>query len=452
MAHLGFKHSAFIDLPGSGTLTINGNIPSVKSFEVHETLPFIIQGNTVATFVLSALQPTAAQRDTLGQSYAGIDQLIFDPGDGSSIKKYKGQYNNAFAFNLSATVLPLTSFQHTYFSTVTGATELSARVTIVYTQTAGSGIVPQVSALSASHIIPFKQTAENVVDRNLEILDSQVFTHKSDIVPMLVFETDENIIYPTGFFEVNPPRDPNLNIYINTDPENSVNTTEEYIRYTSFFLTSALSADDASNAGADGLGVYGNATNLLSGVAFQQAGRSGARYTTVFSITGDEPFLQDNSNAFTTSLQSISALLNNESILVNVNVTPLTAATYADRYTTLFAAISTAYDEAGLIGDNEAFANIVFTASSTQNNEIKFVHQYMPPPAATLNTVTPFTSAVKGNFIFTNELAVAGRQSLGLTTSQAGSAVTFLYPTSSYPLTASGRISTDPSGDNITAI
>ena len=458
MAHLGFKHTAFIDLPGNA-LAVNSNIPSIESLEVHQLLPIIIQGNTVATFVLSALQTTHEQRDTLGQEYAGIDQLTFNPGDGNEIKRYSGKYNNAFAPNLSATVLPLTSFDHTYYSTTSSATDLSAVVTIVYTQTAGSSITPQPSSLSAAHIIPIRQTAENVVDRNFELLDSQVFTYEDRAVPMFIFETDENVIYPTGFFETNPVPPRGRPIFINTDPE-TINTTEEYIQYTSFFLTSALSAD-ALPAASNGLNVYGNVTNLLSGGAFQQAGRSGKIFTTVFSITGNSPTLFTNSNPQTQigaangGLLGLSAHL--ETPIITVDVPILTATNYVDRYVLLFSAITAAYYDGGYVGENTEFSNITYTATTTGgNNEIRFYHQFLPPPAATLNIGTPSVSASKSytnsNLVFTNELAVAGKQSLGLTSSQAGSAVTFLYPHSGYSLSASGRISTDPTGDNITAI
>ena len=454
MAHLGFKHTTFIDLPGN-TLTINGNIPSFKSLEVHEFLPVIIQGNTIATFVLSGLQTKTSERSTLGQEYAGIDQVIFDPGDGNAVKKYSGKFLPAFATD--QTVLPLTSFEHTYYSTTSSATDLSASVTIVYTQTAGSSLAPQLSALSAAHIIPIKQTAENVVDRNLELIDTQVFTSEGAAVPMFMFETDENVIYPAGYFDVNPTIRRGNPVFINTDPE-TLHLDEVYVQYTSFFLTSALSADDASNGTATGLNVYGNSTNVLSGAGFQQVGRSGKKYTTVFSITGDSPTLFTNTfPAITyTGLTQISAGLGLSSVVVNVDIPPLTSTDYAQRYLLLFSAITAAYNNDNLVGSSSEFANITFTASTTVNNEIRFQHQFLPPPAATYNTITPSVSAtlsyINSNLVFTNELAVAGKQSLGLTSSRAGSAVTFMYPQSGYPLSASGRISTDPDGDNITAI
>ena len=107
MAHLNSKHT------GQISLTLDSAIPGFESLEKLYQ-PLIIQGNTVMTFVLSALQQTAAQRDTDGWRFAGVDSLTFEAGDGT-VKSYEGAYNEAFASNRP--VLPLTSFDHTYFST-----------------------------------------------------------------------------------------------------------------------------------------------------------------------------------------------------------------------------------------------------------------------------------------------------------------------------------------------
>ena len=214
MAHLGSKHSAFIDLTAGPGIGPGSSIPSVESLVYHYE-PIVIQGNTIAQFALSGLQFDVDEKEALGWKYAGLDELIFEFGDGVQ-ETYNGKYDkrfgtgftNAGVLSTQVTVLPLTSLEHTYFSTITGSQEISARVTTVYTQTAGESLTQQASALSAVHIIPILQTADNLVDRNLDVLNSQLFTYENNIVPYFNIETDENIIYPVSYYEVIPSIDP----------------------------------------------------------------------------------------------------------------------------------------------------------------------------------------------------------------------------------------------------
>ena len=117
MAHLGSKHSAFIDLTAGPGIGPGSSIPTVESLVYHYE-PIIIQGNTITQFALSGLQFDVDEKEALGWKYAGLDELIFEFGDGVQ-ETYSGKYDKRFGtgftntgvLSTQVTVLPLNKFR-----------------------------------------------------------------------------------------------------------------------------------------------------------------------------------------------------------------------------------------------------------------------------------------------------------------------------------------------------
>ena len=459
MAHLDSKHTIHIDLdyPANPIGTV---VPSIESIEYYYP-PVIIQGNTIANFSLSALQKDDSERTADGWEYCGVDSLTFTYGDASEIT-FPGADNSRFSSSTS--VLPITNIDHTYFSSTSGAQELSARVTIVYTQTAGSSLTQQISSLSAVHIIPILQTADNVVDRNLDVLNSQMFTYENRIVPYFNFETDENIIYPMSYFQVVTSDDLGRGIYLNTGEEGDLtrflptfaggdidfDTPSYFIHSTQFAASSALSA----------------IANSLSGVGFTLQANSSAGadivqpklYSFVFSITGDDPFLKTPGGVNLYGIEAISASgeLGKDNILtIEVPNYPTTNEFGLSTYTSLFSSISAAVGDN--IGPGRDFIDIKFSvASGSDDNRynINTITFFQAPPLAP-PVASMFTYAATSTASMPDAL-VFGSVYPNIAANGAVSAFgfndTFTYPHSGRSLSASGRISTDPDANNITVI
>ena len=174
--------------------------------------------------------------------------------------------------------LPFTTLQNTYFSSVSTLSSLSASFSILYNQ-----IDSSVGPLTAFHKVHFLTTPDNTVDRNLELLNTQLFTELNDPVPIMNFETDENIIYPMSYFQVETAGPDPQGIYLNTDPESAVAYPSD-----TFFSATQLKTS------ISGLSTYG--TIALSGGGFTVQGRTNRRYSFAFSISGDDTIYSANSS------------------------------------------------------------------------------------------------------------------------------------------------------------
>ena len=69
-----------------------------------------------------------------------------------------------------------------------------------------------------------------MIEKNLEILNSQLFTIAGSATPIFNIESSDNIVYPCAFAEtVALPAAFDDNIYINTDPETDIDTNATYL-------------------------------------------------------------------------------------------------------------------------------------------------------------------------------------------------------------------------------
>jgi hypothetical protein len=395
MAHLDSKH----------TLTINLSNYQPQDSNVSFITREAIQGNTVVTFLLSGIQ--ADVRD-FHSSRPGFNSVEIDFGD--PISNGATRYSAKFRDMVTDT-LPFTSISHTYFTDVSTYTTLSANIAIKYEQ-----VDQNTGPLSATHIIEFRTTPENIVDRNIEILNSQLFTIGGSAVPYFNVETDENIIYPLTYFDEQPPSRVLSGVYLNTDPEDRVQYPGDY-----FLTRTELSPSSALSAFGD---------IALSGSGFQLQGRTGRQYSFAFSISGD---------ITPTAGFSSTSLINYADIdLPSIPATTLETGILST-YTTFFDAITAGIDNLGIIGAGNEFTNIL---TGYDPIKITFNHTNLLPPDATVYTYGTVVSAgiVPGTTDPINIFLSSDTDFL------------YTYPTSGFGLSAVNRVITSPDGDNITAL
>ena len=333
MAHLDSKHTLDVHLSGYQPVTSNATFNS----------KYPIQGNTVVTFVLSSIESSLANGSG---GFKGVEVSFND--NGSKIF-YPAKFNSTTFDTLK---LPFTALQNTYFSSVSTLSSLSATFGILYNQI-DSGVGP----LTAFHKIEFLTTPDNTVDRNLELLNTQLFTEENDPVPIINFETDENIIYPMSFFETITSAPERFGIYLNTNPESAVEYPAD-----SFFSAAQLMMS------LSGLSSFG--TRSLSGGGFTVQGRTNRRYSFAFSITGADT-IYSNTTAF-----SSNAYINYENITFGDLISTVPSNTI---YSNVLSTIKTSVESLGIVGSNLEFVSITTPSLST----ILFNHgNYLPPAAA----------------------------------------------------------------------
>ena len=395
MAHLDFKH----------TLTVNLSNYQPQDSSVNFISREAIQGNTVVTFLLSGIQ--ADVRD-FHSDKPGFNSVQIDFGDPVS----NGVTTYSAKFNAGVTdTLPFTSISHTYFTDISAYTTLSASIAIKYEQ------LDQASGpLSANHIIEFRTTPENIVDRNVEILNSQLFTVGGSAVPYFNVETDENIIYPLTYLELQPSSRVLSGIYLNTDPEDSVEYPDDF-----FLARTELSPSSALSAFGD-IG--------LSGGGFQLQGHTGKRYAFAFSLSGEETAI--------TNLSSTSLIRYTDLDIPYIPATTLETGILST-YATFFDVITAGFDNLGIVGMGNEFTSL---ATSYNPIKITFNQTNLLPPEATIYTYGTLVSTgyIPGTSDTNNIFISSDTDYL------------YTYPTSGYGLSAVNRITTDPAGDNITAL
>jgi hypothetical protein len=67
--------------------------------------------------------------------------------------------------------------------------------------------------------------AENILDKDLTILNTQMFYSNNKFVPILNLESNENTIYPIGYSDIQQQQAATTVIYLKTDPEQDVSLT-----------------------------------------------------------------------------------------------------------------------------------------------------------------------------------------------------------------------------------
>jgi len=253
MGHLTSRHTLTVNLANSK--------PTAQAAAF--TQMHAIQGPTNVKFLV----------DNIDLGTVGIYGFTLDYGDGSEIVNIEPTFTN----NLPTT-LPISALEHTYYQTSTTASELTARATINYLS--HDGIAP----LSAVHDIVIKQSAENMIEKNLEIVNSQLFTIAGSATPIFNIESSDNIVYPCSFIEIEAPTLFDDNIYINTDPETDIDLSATYLYNSKIALTQDINSASLS---------------ALSGSGFTIQGKSGKKYTMAFAYL-DQPlryaYTQDTNN------------------------------------------------------------------------------------------------------------------------------------------------------------
>ena len=370
MAHLRSKHTLNVNLS-------NFTPDVVDTVYSHR---YAIQGNTTVTFILSDIQVNVVT--------PGVQGIYTNYGDGNITTFNPGTISDGFIFNL-----PLTAVSHTYFQTQSAPSSLSAIFNILY-QPIGT-----TKALSARHEIEFLTSSENILDRNLEILNTQLFTLDSTPVPIFNLETDENIIYPVAYYEVLTAARSDQGVYLNTDPED-IDTSAIYLNRTEITLTSAVST-------------YG--FDALSGSGFTIQGKNKSIYTIAFSITGDEI-----------------------PVTYTQNTTSFVLSTTLDSFTTNLSLLATI---SGIFASNNLIGN-QFTSIEVNEPSIIFYQTNLLPPEATDYVYVVSTSGA---------VTIGNPEVQGFNSVYNGSDFIYSYPTSGYGLSASLRINTE--GDQrITAL
>lgn len=369
MAHLRSKHS----------LNVNLSSYSPVNEDIAFSSRYAIQGNTTVSFILSDIQNEI--------TFPGVQGVYINYGDQDNTTFIPAVFENNLTISL-----PFTSVDHTYFQTQSAPSSLSAIFNILYQPIAGQ------KPLSATHEIEFLTSAENILDRNLEIINTQLFTIGGEAVPFFNLETDENIIYPTVYYENLTAAVSDQGVYLNTDPED-IDTDAVYLNRTEVTLTSAVST-------------YG--FDALSGSGFTLQGKDKSIYTIAFSITGD-----DIPNTYTQ------------------NTTSFVLSTVLDEFTTNVSLLTTI---SGMFMSNSLIGN-QFTAIEVNDPSIIFYQTNLLPPESTDYVYTASTSGAS-----TNNTEIDGFSSV-----YGGIDFIYSYPTSGYGLSASLRINTE--GDQrITAI
>ena len=395
MAHLDSKH----------TLTVNLSNYQPQDSSVNFVSREAIQGNTVVTFLLSGIQSDIIDFHSDKPGFNSVEIDFGDPAS-SGITTYSAKFSGGVT-----NTLPFTSISHTYFTTASTYTTLSANIAIKYEQ-----VDQNTGPLLATHIIEFRTTPENIVDRNIEILNSQLFTVGGSAVPYFNVETDENIIYPLTYFELQPSSRVLSGIYLNTDPEDTVLYPDD-----SFLARTELSPSSALSAFGD-IG--------LSGGGFQLQGRTGIRYAFAFSISGQDTAITD--------LSSTSLINYTDLAIPYIPATTLETGVLST-YETFFDVITDGFNDLGIVGTGNEFTNIV---TGYDPIKITFNQTNLLPPDATVYTYGTIVSTgyVPGTTDPNNIFISSDTDFL------------YSYPTSGYGLSAINRVITDPDGDNITLL
>lgn len=318
MAHLSSKHTLNISL-SNGTLTTDFTATQMQA----------IQGPTDVTFDFSQVE--------LGP--IGLYDLSINFGDGTPIYTQEPTFDTA---TRAPSSLSSTSTTHTYYQTTTGVSVLTATLVARYLS---GGDKP----LSALHNVVIKQTAENILDKNFNVLNNQLFTLSGEPTPYFNLESDENIIFPCSFVEIAsavPAFDDS--IYLNTDPEPNIDTSQTYLYRTLINFDSDIAGGNLS---------------ALSGSGFTLQGKSGKLFTVAFSVSG-EPLRY----SYTTTPTSL---------LLTKNIDELTVESLQAEILSLFSDVSA----------NE-FSNIVSGTSS-----VEFYQSNLLPPEATNFVYATSTSA-----------------------------------------------------------
>lgn len=322
MAHLTSRHSL--------TITLSSGTPAVDSVF---TQMHAIQGPTDVKFIIEDID--------LGN--LGIYGIVFNYGDNSTGLTI----DPTFSGNLPKSI-PVSAIEHTYYQTSTTASELTATAIIKYLSNGGN------KPLSATHNIIFKQSAENMIEKNLEIINNQLFTVAGSATPLFNIESSENIVYPCTFIELTDPVIFDDSIYINTDPE-IISLSDTYRYKTQISLEA-----DITNFGL----------SALSGSGFTVQGKSGNLYTLAFGVSG-EPL------RYTYATNTSSILLSSDFIV-------------APSIETLQNAIT------GLLNDNNLIGSEFRSIEKTSNTISLFQSNLMPPEATLVTYTTTVSTASAG--------------------------------------------------------
>lgn len=335
MAHLTSRHSL--------TIPLSNSAPTQDDVFNHL---YAIQGPTDVKFNI----------DNIDLGSLGASSFVFDYGDGSAKAVINPTFSNGLPVNL-----PVSAVEHTYYQTATTASEITATATIRYYSNSGN------KPLSATHNIVIKQTAQNMIEKNFEIINNQLFTVAGSAIPMFNLESDENTLYPSAYTEIDAPIIFDDNIYINTNPETNINLSDTYLYRTVITL-----GNDISTVGL----------SALSGSGFTLQGKSGKLYTVTFGVSGDDL-------RYTYTQDTTSILLSGDIIA---------APTLQELQNIII----------DLFTDNNLLGTEFSAISAVNNDTISFFQSNLLPPEATINTYTTTTSATSSTngftaFTFTDE-------------------------------------------------
>lgn len=425
MAHLDSNHTLHVNL---------SNFHPVSEDLIFEH-SFAIQGNTTITYALSDIQ--ADVRPT------GIYNVSFDYDAAAGKALY---YPAKFDPNeRNTSLLPFTAINHTFYQSTSAPSRLSAIVSVVYQKKRS-----QIKPLSATHIVELYTVAENVVDRNLKVLNSQMFTagknSRSDFigtfVPYLNLETDENIVYPLAFIQGLTAEVVDTSIYLASDPE-TLRLDETYVNKTLFNPTPALSS------------IGGQA---LSGNGFTVQGKSGVTYSGYFSITGAEPHIFSGTTPagdkrlkkFGTDSEDLSST--NTNIFVPITISEIYSG-FVDTnepieprksYTSVLTSISAGFAHLSEEFDGSEFTSIqIRPFTDPLSGALAFNHTNLMPPDATLQTYVPSASGE----VLNPDTSVYSSWENKLPRN-----LIYSYTTQGYGLSAVNRLVTNPDDFNIVVL
>lgn len=376
MAHLTSRHTLTVDL--------SSGAPAGNEY----TQEYAIQGPTNVKFNIGDID--------LGVT--GIYGFVFDYGDGSVPETI----TPSFSANLPKT-LPVSAVEHTYYQTTTGTSTITATATIKHLAYNGN------DPLTTVHNIIFYQSSQNMIEENLEILNSQLFTIAGSATPICNMESNANTVYPVAFIEIGaPPVAFDDGIYLNTDPETDIDTSETYLYRTQIQLQGDINTFGLS---------------ALSGSGFTIQGKSGKQYTFTFGISGEDP-------RYTYTQNTTSIVLSSD------------LGTSAPTFETIQNSIT------GLLEANN-LTSVEFSNITKSSSTLTFFQSNQLPPEATIYTYTTSTSTTSSgavnNYQAFDATAPAGDQTYSYTTNSYG-------PSGLTGLSAVNRMKTDPNALLIRAL
>jgi len=164
------------------TLTVNLSNTQPTTVDTVFTDRVAMQGNTLVTFDLIGVENNIV--------LPGVQGLLVNFGDSDVTTFSPASFSGSAPVPLK---LSTTTYKHTYYQSQSGVNLLSATFSILYQ--------PQASAkpLSAKHIIEFQHSSKNIVDKNLEVLNCQLFTYNGTPTPIINVESGENAIYTFAY-------------------------------------------------------------------------------------------------------------------------------------------------------------------------------------------------------------------------------------------------------------